>query len=274
MKYEKIAEYSNTKFRRITGIKRAAFDKMVEILGKGYAEKHRRRGKKPKLSIEALLLAPLEYLREYRTYAHIAASYGIAESNIYRRIKWIEDTLIRDGTFSLPGRKAPLKSETEYEVILVDATESPIERHKKQKRYYSGKKKRHTPKTQMLVNLQAGEIIALAFSNGKKHDFQLFKDSDIHVKAETVLEADTGYQGLAQIHTNSLMSKKRSKHHPLTKQERKENREISRKRIFVEHSIRFLKRFRILSECYRNRRNRFALRFSLIASICNFDRLS
>ena len=76
MKYEKIAEYSNTKFRRITGVKRATFDKMAEILHKGYAQKHQRRGRTPKLSIEDLLLATLEYLREYRTYAHIAASYG------------------------------------------------------------------------------------------------------------------------------------------------------------------------------------------------------
>ena len=83
------------KFRRITGVKRATFDKMVEILRKGYAEKHQRRGRTPKLSIEDLLLATLEYLREYRIYAHIAASYGIAESNIYRGIKWVEDTLIR-----------------------------------------------------------------------------------------------------------------------------------------------------------------------------------
>ena len=87
MKYEKIAEYSNTKFRRITG------------------------GRTPKLSIEDLLLATLEYLREYRTYAHIAASYGIVESNIYRGIKWVEDTLIQDGTFLLPGRKVLLKSD-------------------------------------------------------------------------------------------------------------------------------------------------------------------
>ena len=125
----------------------------------------------------------------------------------------------------------------------------------------------------MLVNLQNGEIIALAFSIGKKHDFQLFKESRTHVKAETVLEADTGYLGLAQIHANSLLPKKRSKNHPLTDQERKSNREISRKRIFVEHAIRFVKRFRILSERYRNRRKRFALRFSLIAGICNFDRM-
>jgi len=52
MKYEKIVEYSNTKFRRITGVKRATYDKVVEILRKGYAEKHRRRGRTPKLSIE------------------------------------------------------------------------------------------------------------------------------------------------------------------------------------------------------------------------------
>ncbi len=128
MKYEIIAEYSNPQFRRITGVKRATFEKMVEILQGAYAQKHQRRGRTPKLSIEDLLLATLEYLREYRTYAHIAASYGIAESNIYRGIQWVEDTLIRDGTLSLPGRKAPLKSDTEYEVILVDATESPVER--------------------------------------------------------------------------------------------------------------------------------------------------
>ncbi len=133
MKYEKIVDYSNTKFRRITGVKRATFQKMVAILQKAYAEKHRRRGRTPKLSIEDLLLATLEYLREYRTYAHIAASYGIAESNIYRGIKWVEDTLIQDGTFSLPGRKTLLKRDMEYEMILVDATESPIERPKKSK---------------------------------------------------------------------------------------------------------------------------------------------
>ncbi len=133
MKYEKIAEYRDTQFQRITGVKRVTFQKMVEILQEAYAKKHRRRGRTPKLSIEDLLLATLEYLREYRTYAHIAASYGIAESNIYRGIMWVENTLIHDGTFSLPGCKAPLKRDMEYEVILVDATESPIERPQKSK---------------------------------------------------------------------------------------------------------------------------------------------
>ena len=133
MKYEMIKEYNEQQFRRITGVKRATFNKMIEILKKSYAEKHRRRGRKPKLSIENQLLAALEYWREYLTYAHIAASYGIAESNIYRSIKWIEEVLIKDGTFSLPGKKELLKSDAEYEIILIDATETPIERPQKNK---------------------------------------------------------------------------------------------------------------------------------------------
>ena len=133
MKYEIVKEYDEKQFRRITGVKRATFNKMIEILKKSYAEKHKRRGRKPKLSIENQLLAALEYWREYRTYAHIAASYGIAESNIYRSIKWIENVLIKDGTFSLPGKKELLKSDAEYEMILIDATETPIERPQKNK---------------------------------------------------------------------------------------------------------------------------------------------
>lgn len=133
MKYENIKEYTEEQFRRITGVRRRTYEKMTDILKEAYAEKHRRRGRKPKLSIENMLLATLEYLREYRTYAHIAASYGIAESTIYRIIKWVEDTLIKEGTFSLPGRKKLLQSDMEYEVILLDATESPVERPQKNK---------------------------------------------------------------------------------------------------------------------------------------------
>ena len=146
---------------------------------KRYTSKHQRRGRHQKLRIEDLLLAKLEYLREYRTYAHIAASYDIADSNIYRGIRWVEDMLIKDGTFSLPGRKALLKND----VLLVDAAETPIERPKKQRKYYSGKKKRHTLKTQMLINAENEEIISLAFEKGKVHDFQLER---VHIKLEQI----------------------------------------------------------------------------------------
>jgi len=130
-KIETVKSYSNTKFRRITGVKRATFEKMTEILIIALGKKLSKGGRKPTLSVEEMLLAALEYWREYRTYAHIAASYGIDESNIYRAIKWSEDILIKDGTFSLPGKKALLSKDADYEVILYDASESPIERPKK-----------------------------------------------------------------------------------------------------------------------------------------------
>ena len=84
-------------------------------------------------------------IREYRTYAHIAVGYGLSESQIYRIIKWVEDTLIKDGTFSLPGRKALLKSDIKYEVILIDVTESPIERPQKNRSGITPAKSGGTP---------------------------------------------------------------------------------------------------------------------------------
>ena len=88
-------------------------------------------GRKNKLSLENQLLMTLEYIREYRTYFHISKSYNVSESTAYKTVRWIEDTLIKHPDFALPGRKALLKSDMEYEVVLVDASESPIERPKK-----------------------------------------------------------------------------------------------------------------------------------------------
>ena len=78
-----------------------------------------------------MLLMTLEYLREYRTYFHVATSYGVSESYAYKIIRWVEDTLIRADEFHLPGRKTLLKSDVDYQVVLVDASESPIDRPKK-----------------------------------------------------------------------------------------------------------------------------------------------
>ena len=131
MKYETLKTYNEADFRRITGVQRTTFEKMLEILQPKHQEKQSKGGRKPKLGLAEMLLATLEYWREYRTYGHIAASYGIHESNMHRLIKWVEDVLIKDGTFSLPGKKALLKSEMRYEVVLIDVTETPVERPKK-----------------------------------------------------------------------------------------------------------------------------------------------
>ena len=134
MKYEQIKELEEEKFRRLTGVKKGTFYKMVDILREAELKKKARGGRKNKLSIEDRLLMSLEYIREYRTYFHVSQSYGLSESTAYDIIKWIEDTLIKHPDFALPGRKALLKSNMEYEVVLIDATETPIERPKKDKK--------------------------------------------------------------------------------------------------------------------------------------------
>lgn len=130
-KYEELKQLTPEQFRRLTGVKPKTFSEMVNILTAVQSSRYRRAGRKGQLSIENKLLMALEYLREYRTYFHLGRSYGLSESACYRACRWVEDTLIKSGKFALPGKKALLKSDVEYEVILVDASETPIERPKK-----------------------------------------------------------------------------------------------------------------------------------------------
>ena len=122
-------------FRRQTGVKIETYEKMVEIVKKVRRAKKAKGGRKNKITVEKMVLMTLEYLREYRTYFHIGKSYGVSESYAYKIIKWVEDVLIKDGSFALPGKKALLKNEIEQEVILIDATETPIERPKRGKSF-------------------------------------------------------------------------------------------------------------------------------------------
>jgi len=130
-KYKELKQLPPEQFRRLTGVKQETFSEMVNILVRVQSGRYRKAGRKGRLSIEDKLLMALEYLREYRTYFHLGRSYGLSESACYRACRWVEDALIRSGKFSLPGKKALLKSDVEYELILVDASETPIERPKK-----------------------------------------------------------------------------------------------------------------------------------------------
>lgn len=127
MKFKNIRNLNEVQFRRLTGVKPHTFDVMVALVRTHEA----RLGRPCKLAAEERVLMTLEYLREYRTYAHIAASYGVSESNAYENIRRTENILIKSKEFALPGKKALLKSDNEFEVVLIDATESPIERPKK-----------------------------------------------------------------------------------------------------------------------------------------------
>lgn len=145
MKFETVKELDDEKFRRLTGVKRPTFDKMVEILNESIKNRKVNSGRKKKLSTENSLLMTLEYIREYRTYFHVSQSYGVSESSTFKTVRWVEDTLIKHPDFALPGRKALLKSDMEYDVVLIDATETPIERPKKSKSIFTQGKRKSTP---------------------------------------------------------------------------------------------------------------------------------
>lgn len=114
-------------------------------------------------------------------------------------------------------------------------------------------------------------VVCTNFTNGKRHDFRLFKESKIHFKPSTKVLTDTGYQGLHKLHANSALPKKKSKKCPLTIEDKKTNRALSSQRVMNENVIGMLKRFKIIADKYRNRRKRFGLRFNLIAGIYNYE---
>lgn len=124
---------------------------------------------------------------------------------------------------------------------------------------------------QIIADARTRDVICISKATGQKHDFALLKDSCVHFSPKTEVLADKGYQGIAELHTNSTTPIKASKNHKLSREEKKINALISKRRIFIEHINRYIKRFRILSSRYRNKRKKFALRASLICGIFNFQ---
>ena len=127
MRYETIEHLKDTDFKRLTGVQRATFDLMLEVVQQGM----RNFGRPTTLSRADQLLMTLMYWREYRTEFHIGLTYGVSEATVCRTIKKVENVLIQSKQFHLPGKKALQPSDTVIEIVLVDATEQPIERPKK-----------------------------------------------------------------------------------------------------------------------------------------------
>ena len=144
MTYEQIKNLREKEFKRLCGVKPQIFEEMMSTL-KQKLPTSRNRGGQPKLSIEDQLLITLEYWREYRTYFHIAQSWGVHESTVCRIVHRVEEQLIKLRKFSLPGKKALTSTEREWSAIIVDVGESPIERPKKNSKVITVGKRRGTP---------------------------------------------------------------------------------------------------------------------------------
>jgi len=142
---------------------------------------------------------------------------------------------------------------------------------KKQRAYYSGKKKYHTLKAQVVADQVTGQIICTAFSKGRVHDFRLFKREGVPLGPDQLCLGDKGYPGMAKVHANTCIPTKKPRKANLDASERQHNRLLARLRVVIEHVNRRMKIFRILAERYRNRRRRYGLRFNLIAAIINLE---
>ena len=258
-------------FKRHFGVKRTTFEKMVEAVQPSWCSTAKR-GVKPKLGLSDRVLVALEYWREYRTYFHIGNSWGVSESTVCRIVHWVEEALMRSGCFRIPGKKKLVRGFGRPDVTVIDVTETPIERPRRgQKQFYSGKKKRHTLKCQVIVNQRTKEAICLFFGKGSQHDFKLFQASGVQIHPETESLQDKGYQGFQKLHANSRLPVKKPKGGSLTQAQKALNRQLARERICIEHINRRFKIFKILAERYRNRRRRYGLRCNLIAALYNYE---
>ena len=147
-KIDKFKEINEDSFKRVVGVKRSTYESMVTLYKKAELERkkgHKIGGRKHKLCEEDRVLFMLEYYREYRTLAHMGIDYEISEGQGSKVVRDVESVLIKSGKFSLPSKRVLYEAENEIEFIIIDATESPIQRPKKSKRDTTLEKRSSTP---------------------------------------------------------------------------------------------------------------------------------
>lgn len=142
MRYETVAVLSDEDFKRYTGVQRSTLEKMLKVVEEGLRDF----GRPSKLRRADQILLTLMYWREYRTEFHMSLSYGVSESTVCRTIQKIENILIKSKQFHLPGKKVLQLRNELIEMVLVDATEQPIERPKKDKKGITAAKRSVTLK--------------------------------------------------------------------------------------------------------------------------------
>lgn len=234
--------------------------------------------KEPKQKLFFILF----YLKNYPTFdvaAHIFAS-SKTQTHLWcqKILPILEKTLKRKCV--LPVRKISSIEEfytlfPDVKEVMIDGLERPVERSKKSKNQrgnYSGKKKRHTRKNVIITDSKKRVLINLKSKKGKTHDKKILDKSNTlnHIPEDVSAVADTGFQGIQHVHENTFIPKKNLKSRPLTKEDKEMNRLISSARIVVEHAISGIKRFRIVSQVFRNKNGIDDRIFNICAGLWNY----
>lgn len=256
-------------FARLFGLSPDKFDVLVEqvrpLFAKAEAKRlrHKRKIKKGSgrlyaLTLEESIAMLLLYARSYVTHVFLSALFDIHDSRVCRYFARLRPSV--ESVFALPTKQADL-SEEDVLKLVVDATEQRTER-RKDGCGYSGKKKAHTIKTQIVVD-KRGRIRHISPSvPGSMHDKKLFDHSGVTLPRNA--KGDLGYLG-----TNIAIPSKSSKLHPLTKRQQHANQRHSRARIIVEHVLASLKSFRILADRFRGSLNHYHQYFLIVCGVRN-----
>lgn len=259
-------------FQRLIGITISQFEDILHKVESVWVRKitagYEKPGRTHKNSLADRLLMLLLYFRSHITYFFLGHLFSIDASNAHRNIQVLEPILAKITAI----QKTKHLSAAEVQTLIIDATEQRIQRPKhNQKPYYSGKKKCHTVKTEIHVTTK-GRIVNVSHTKpGSCHDFKLYK-AGTPVHRDITLRADSGYQGLQDLHPKTIIPHKASRGHPLSDLQKQDNHVLASKRIPVEHVFAVLKRFRILSDRLRSRFRRYNLRFNILAGLSNFIR--
>jgi hypothetical protein len=281
IRYEQVKDTGNL-LKSLTGLNRMAFEKLLPAFEEAYeadlerrdreraVPRQRARGAGQKGAIPRLedkLLFILFYFRLYpvQTVQGFLFGMGQPQANewIHRLTPILNAALGHE--MQLPAREpgdieAVLKACPGLEFVI-DGTERPIRRPKdkdKQRRYYSGKKKRHTVKNNVIKSRSSRKIKVLSRTvEGKKHDKKLADEQGIPFPPGSKLWQDTGYQGYAPEGVQTFQPKKKPRGRELTPEEKAANATLSGQRIGVEHSIGGVKVFRIVHDTFRNLREGF-----------------
>jgi hypothetical protein len=260
-------------FIRLTGVSVETFDGMLaqlqapwQALGEAKDKAGRPLGVG---GLEDHLLAMLVYFRCYLTQEFVGYFYGVDKSTICRAIKRAESIV----TPLFAVRRDPKLSRAEAEAVIIDCTEQPVQRPRDdatQKEHYSGKKKRHTLKTEYIVT-EKGRIAAISDSHpGSRHDLTIRRKGPV-LPDEARIYADSAYQGYDKEHPNIDVPYKKPQGGGLDDEQKDYNRGLGSFRVGVEHCIGRCKRFRIVSDRYRNPRRTHHTKTAIIAGLVNIE---
>ncbi|MBA3440173.1 MAG: transposase, partial [Pyrinomonadaceae bacterium] len=227
------------------------------------------------------VLMTLLYLRHNVRHEVVGAMFGYSadtSENAFHEVVPLLRELFPSTTWEAEKkwqRSAPEWTPDDVDLVIVDSFETPTRRpsiNERQKRIYSGKKKRHTIKTQVITD-QDGELLTIAPGHrGPKADLKLYEETGLPAPlAGKPCVGDKAYQSSA--HPEMTTPHKKPKGGTLTDEQRDENKQLAAKRVHVEHGIRRLKAFRILRDEYRLATGLFPMVASAVVGLIQFSRI-